>query len=436
MDFQSYKQILRYFTENKVDYVLLRYPHIIKREIHDLDILIGKREDYRKIMEYLQAEKFICLEKEAFRRFWAKKIGKELVVLDIYNRISWLGWTMLDKNQILCRKRKPKGRIAVCSDEDELLVYMAQALFKNNGLDEYKTALLRILMKKKLDWNYIIQQMKRHRWLAPGKKLLSNVRKSEEKIIARSKADFFDTLLCALTFKRSCSLSLRMVKMMVRTIFQKPKAVTVCLLGPDGSGKSTLAKQLKEEYQRFFKKFSPKTNIVYFGWKPFLPTTKLLSSLFKKRNYNVVEKSNTRKRNTISKSFFRSALFSYFFLEYLARYLWIIFPQRNKKRIMLLDRYFYDIYAHYQDAERSSFFCLLLKLFPRPDYTFLLEVPVERLLQRKQEMSKEQLQKHQERYQQLQKIIPLYRVDATKNIEVCKDEIISKTWRKISRRIK
>src|SRR3989344_6326350 len=160
MELTNYKQILAYFKEHNLGFTLLRYPHILPRDIHDLDILVGKKEDYQKVMEYVRAEKFTCLEKEPFRSFWAKKIGKELVVLDIYNRISWLGWTLLDKKQVLYR-RKIKSRMSFCSDEDELLVYLAQALFKNNGLNEYKTTVVRKLIERKLDWHYVGPQNKR-----------------------------------------------------------------------------------------------------------------------------------------------------------------------------------------------------------------------------------------------------------------------------------
>lgn len=434
MDFQNYKQIVGYFSEDKIDYVLLRYPHLLPREIHDLDILIEKKEEYRRALHYLRQEGFICLEKESFRSFWAKKIGNQLVVLDIYNRISWLGWTLLDKNQVLHRKRKLRTGIAVCSDEDELLVYLAQALFRNNGLDRYKTAVVRKLMEKKLDWNYIIQQMKRHGWSIPGRRLLSKVRTSRQDSVKRTRLDFVNTLLAALTVRRMSILISRSIHFLTNKIMPEHRSTTICLLGPDGSGKSTLAKSLKQEYQRFFQKFNPQIKMVYFGWKPFLPTTKLVSSLLKKRKYNVVEKSNTRKKNLLQKTS-QSLLFSYFFIEYLARYIWIILPLRDEKKIIILDRYFYDLFAHYQHASKSRWCKNLLKKFPRTDYLFLLDVPVEQLRERKQELSKEQLLLHQQKYHQLQKMIPFFVIDTTNTIEHSRNEIISKTWKMIVRRL-
>jgi thymidylate kinase len=226
----------------------------------------------------------------------------------------------------------------------------------------------------------------------------------------------------------------RSIHFVTNKIMPEHRSTTICLLGPDGSGKSTLAKDLKQNYQRFFQKFNPGIKMVYFGWKPFLPTTKLLSLLLKKKKYNIVEKNNKIKKNVMH-TVFQSLLFSYFFIEYLARYIWIILPLRDEKKIIILDRYFYDLFAHYQHASQSRWFCLLLKKFPQPDFIFLLDVPVEELLQRKQELPKEQLLQHQQKYHQLQKVIPLTAIDTTMDIEHSRNEIISKTWKLITRRL-
>ena len=163
-------------------------------------------------------------------------------------------------------------------------------------------------------------------------------------------------------------------------------AKTICLLGIDGSGKSTLVKELCSSLRQK----NIDVQAYYFGWKPFLPTTKLFSHLFRVKSYRITSAFNIKKRNF---SILQEIVLCYFFVEYVARYLWI-----KRCSVIIFDRYFYDLYAHYSYAERSLVFPLLLRLFPRPDYLYILDVLPEISHQRKPEVDVAQVHEHRNRY--------------------------------------
>ena len=170
---------------------------------------------------------------------------------------------------------------------------------------------------------------------------------------------------------------------------------------------------------------------VYFGWKPFLPTTKLLSFILKKRNYQIADKMNNKdnpknKSKEHKFSLFQEIMLTYYYIEYLSRYFFQLkLPSLFKnQKIILADRYFYDMYTHYRYAEESFIFPTLLKIMPRPDVTFLLEVDIQTAKQRKPEMDLDLLLEHYQRYQQLSKIIGARIVKTDQRLELSVNEIL------------
>lgn len=201
------------------------------------------------------------------------------------------------------------------------------------------------------------------------------------------------------------------------------KNLIICFIGTDGAGKSTLISEMKKELE----KNDLKVKTIYFGWKPFLPTTKLLSFVLKKRKYQIADKMNNKSNNAEKSKFslFQEVMLSYYYVEYLSRYMFqlklpLMFA---KKKIALVDRYFYDMYAHYGYASTSNIFPLLLKLTPKPRITIFLDVDVEIAKQRKPEMDITLLQEHHQRYQQLSKLINAKIVKTNHDVEQSVQEV-------------
>lgn len=199
----------------------------------------------------------------------------------------------------------------------------------------------------------------------------------------------------------------------------------ICFIGTDGSGKSTLISKTKKKLEE---NKGIKVKEVYFGWKPFLPTTKLLSFILKKRKYQIADEMNNKSKNTEKSkiSLFQEVMLSYYYIEYLSRYLFqlklpFLF---TKEKVILVDRYFYDMYAHYRYASTSNIFPILLTLMPKPKLTIFLDVDVETAKQRKPEMDINLLQEHHQRYQQLSKLINVKTVKTNQNVEHSVQEVM------------
>ena len=182
---------------------------------------------------------------------------------------------------------------------------------------------------------------------------------------------------------------------------------TICFIGTDGSGKSILTRKIAEKVGG---------KALYFGWKPFLPTTKLISWIFKKKDYKIAESMNKQNKKF---SLMQEIMLVYYYFEYLARYLFQV-AFRNR----VLDRYFYDMYAHYDYASRSKVFKLLMNMFPKPDYLFFLDVSVEEAKKRKPEMDIELLNMHRQKYLELSGLVKMKRIDTSKKLAINIEEIV------------
>jgi len=198
------------------------------------------------------------------------------------------------------------------------------------------------------------------------------------------------------------------------------KKSIICFIGTDGAGKSTIISELKKRLEGEIKVKS-----VYFGWKPFLPTTKLLSFILKKKKYQIADKMNLKTNKTSGERFnlFQEVMLSYYYIEYLSRY---IFQLRllSHKKIILVDRYFYDLYAHYHYAEHSYIFPFLLKLMPKPDLTFFLTADIQTAKERKPEMDLKLLQEHYQRYQKISGLIGAKIVTTDQKLEQSVQEVL------------
>lgn len=196
------------------------------------------------------------------------------------------------------------------------------------------------------------------------------------------------------------------------------KAVSICFVGIDGSGKGTLMKKISDHYGM---NMNIKQKLIYFGWSPFLPSTKWISKRLEEKDYKI----NRPVKKKVS--FLQEIALIYMIIEYSARYIFQIVPFTYMKRIILIDRYIYDIFVQNDYASRRKWFINALQVFPQPDFTFFLDIGPEQAYQRKPELSRELLEKHRAKYNYLYKRLPLRRIDTAQSIEACIKEIDNHT---------
>jgi thymidylate kinase len=103
--------------------------------------------------------------------------------------------------------------------------------------------------------------------------------------------------------------------------------------------------------------------------------------------------------------------------------------------ILVLDRYFYDSLididsafgAQGREAQRMLA-SPLLRLFPQPDRVYLLDIPPEEAMERKDDIpSLEYLRERYQMYVRMAEAVGAVKVDASKGIDQVKAELIEKT---------
>lgn len=171
----------------------------------------------------------------------------------------------------------------------------------------------------------------------------------------------------------------------------KSKGFLICFTGMDGTGKTTLSKELvkslKERGIECKYVYARLTPIIS---KPFMLIGRLVFLRGRNMFENYSDYSNT-KRTAIERNSFLSRiyqqilLFDYFFQVFFKVKVPLIF---NKN--IVCDRYVYDtvitdlsVDMNYSKDRVIDMLDNLLRIFPEPDTTFLIDVPEEIAYQRK-----------------------------------------------------
>ena len=172
-------------------------------------------------------------------------------------------------------------------------------------------------------------------------------------------------------------------------LLEKKKIFLIVFLGPDGSGKSSLINKLMEEYKSYgsnhyshfypyFNKNISKTKIYPYSKRPY---STLLSSI------KVI----------------------YMLLKNIYSLVFIILFKKKGETIIWCDRYLYDIFAdpfRYR-LNRIVFKPeLIIKYTLKPNLIFILNPPIDDILKRSSEISRNELTKQHLSYEKLKNFFP------------------------------
>ena len=463
---ENIMQIIELFHNQGLKYNLFKCEHIFAGNNENLDILFATKEDYNKASSLLKENGFIIYmsEKvEKYKKMYLKLNNGTLTKIHLHREIAWNGVKVLDENNIFARQVELNKMIYFPSPEDSILIHIAHILFENFTIGpkevKYIAACLIEKNNKKgseINYRYINKQLNQFGWKKEFYYLFNKFNKN--KVEVGKKVSF--TMIIKSYFKAILKqpliiphLTKRVIKLIGNRISLKRKGTLIALIGVNGSGKTTTTELLKEELKLLATFFHVPIEGYYFGWRPFSPIAKLLSRIMKKKKTfkkiaeqegitKKEEKENEKKGKKLS--MFQEGLFLYNFMEYLLRY-WIqIYPKLRKREIIITDRYFYDIYGQYPYAEKSILIKNLMKLFPKPDKTFILDADIETIMKRgktnkeyettktklKEERkikSKNYLEGQRKRYKEINKII--------KSIIITTEEDKIETTRKITNKI-
>ena len=168
--------------------------------------------------------------------------------------------------------------------------------------------------------------------------------------------------------------------------WQHPTGLFVAVLGPDGAGKSTLIEGLRKELAGAFRRTAQ---------------FHLMPSLLRRQGDSGPV---TDPHGKPPRSWLASLLkLAYYWLDYNLGYLLKVCPALAKSTLALFDRYYDDLLIdprRYRYGGPMWVARLLRRLIPRPALFLVLDVPREQLLERKQEVAPEELERQVRAYRE------------------------------------
>jgi len=423
-----FSELLDNLTARQIAYVLLRDKPDAPG-LHDLDLLI----DETKTPEFLA----IC-RRHGFRLIrngrlnpgkllFLKWQSKNPLLLDVHQKMVVRGVEYLDAKRILAR-RQAENDYFFPGREDHFLTLLFHNILGKGEIQAKHRAALAALLQAPLDEAYLAQHTapyglqkvvstvrQQFETLQHKKPAVQNLqRMSYRRIYRKQPINFFRRLLVQ-------------IKARTQKWFGAPRGVLVVLLGPDGCGKSTLLRTLREKLRAA----SLPADTVYLGpWgQSVLPLQKILSRLHitpyraedkafysgKTKTREIPQGLNLWRQN------FKAWL--YYFavaMELWFRYDKIVLPKLRQGKVVLADRYMYDLLVGYKSRSMDYHWGIrrwLCRHYPRPHLTLLLDAAPEVIHQRKPQLSFAQLTEVRQAYANFRQEYDLKILDTSVSVE-------------------
>jgi len=411
-------------------------PHVLLRDhpetpgIRDLDLLI----DRARLTEFLR-----IAGRQGFRLLKAGRLnpGKKVLLLwnesgpqiiDLHERLIYRGLEYLDAKLVLGRRRQ-EGRYFHLSLEDELLtLFLHNVLGKAEIQTKHRDRLF-ALFESRLDETYIVAHLRRY-----GLAEIFMEARAEFVALTREPARVgkYRRRILAQLHRRPKMNAVRQLQIRLREPLEKwlgqKRGALIAFIGPDGCGKSSITSALHEEFRRA----TIATDIVYLGpWGQHkLPLHDIM------RKLNIKPFSPKEKNGKVSPlqsgaarrlaHFVKGSLF-YLLLafELWFRYAALVLPKLRRGRIVLADRYIYDLMIGYKNRPLQNHRRLrawLCRRYPKPDLAILLDATPEVIFARKPQFEVSQLDYIRRSYHELRQTFDLQTLDTSVSVETTKED--------------
>lgn len=423
----SYGALLKELHRRGLVYALLR-DHPDKPGMRDLDLVI----------DLAQRQAFVaCCEQNGFRLLKSGRSnpGKLVMlcwneagpqIIDVHERMIYQGYEYLNVKTVLARRRQ-EGQYYFLSYEDELLALLFHNILGKGEIQQKHRGRLEELLRLRLDEDYLAAHLREfglQEILSRARKDFINLREDAKAVKRLRRA-----ALRALRFKPASNAA-RRVRMFLFGFWEKwlgpRRGALIVFVGPDGCGKSSITSALRRE----FRSATITTDIVYLGpWGQYkLPFIKILNALHIKP-YRPEDKAKYRNRKIELKTpgafsrFWRDVKGRTFYLALAAelwfRYVVLVLPKLRRGRIVLADRYVYDILIGYKNRPMDYFNGIrqwICRTYPQPDLVVLLDAAPEIIHARKPQFNVPQLVDIRQRYQELGRTLDFHTLDTSVSV--------------------
>lgn len=213
----------------------------------------------------------------------------------------------------------------------------------------------------------------------------------------------------------------------------------IAVIGPDGAGKSTFIGELSKQLAAW----QVPVRQVYLGpWeRPILPTTRYLRYLGADPHDTLQGTDSSvpllRRISKLVKGYLkRYAYYAAAFSEIWARHLRLVLPQLLLRRVVLSDRYAYDLeigYYNHPVSNSQSLRRLIVRCSPKPSMTILLDNDPEVIWARKQEYPLPLIRGALERYRALAAREGFEVLNTSTDAGALVRELLARRWRDMVR---
>jgi len=382
------KELFSVLNDNYNYAVLRGYEELPEKFAgHDIDIIVDKKQfsnikrslsslinDYNfKIIMINESDRFVTI-------VIAVRIESkiEYLYLDFFFNFSLFGIVFRSGLDVL-KEKKFNGRVYHVSVVDEFLEkYLNTCLLGESYPEKYShvfdsaqdehidklTITLSSVFNSRFSKVKDISTVSRKKLLFTA--LVSSLR--------RAPIEQFNSSLCFLYLYIRCWL--------------KPNGFSFSLTGPDGSGKTTVLNSVEGSLANIFRE----VNLFHFRPSVIPRIAEVLKNIGLKREVDV-DYSKPHRGGEVGKisSFVR---LSYYVFDYIVGYFLVVRPALFKRHVVIFDRYFTDVMS---DSLRSriginyKIIFLFRKIVPKMNYNFFIFVEPQEILNRKQELTREQI---------------------------------------------
>ena len=420
-----YSNLLHTLHAQDIPYAILR-DHPQAPALRDFDLLIDRRR-LDGFVSCARQHGFFLLKsghRNPGKKVFLRWDESGAFIIDLHERLIYRGYEFLDAQRVLTRRRRVEG-IDHLGFEDELLALLWHNVLGKEEIQAKHRDRLLALFQMPLDEAYLIDHLRQFGL----EKLFVEIRQNfpalsrDPQLVRQIKT----RALRRLRFKPLANARRRICLRLLAACDGRlgpRRGALIAFVGPDGCGKSSLTQALREEFRRA----TLATDIVYLGpWgqnklplhaviralhlKPFLPEEKR-GEAGKLAPPGLMKKAGLLWRGTL--------FYLLLALELWFRYCTMVLPRLRRGRVVLADRYIYDVLIGYKNRPLAHFRRLrawLCRRYPQPDVTILLDAEPEVIYARKPQFEVEELTYIRQAYREVARDFAAHALDTSISLE-------------------